>query len=395
MKLTATDLLPMVIDLVRDELAQLRNSSPLDMDSRRWSADTPIGGEAIDADSIELIHLVTACAERFGLQELDAGDYLLRQRTLGEWAELAATGLEHTGALTFRTSGTTGEPHPHRHRLADLEQEVTALTELLTDTRRIVSLVPSHHIYGCLMTILLPKVLNCPVVHDRDGSGRLPSDLAAGDRLIGFPLRWRQLLAGRPTFPTGIEAVTSTAPCPTETVEALYNIGIERVVAIYGATETGGVGYRTVPEAPYRLFDHWQWHDDQLWRTHADAEGATPYTPQDSLSFVDERHFHPLGRRDGVVQVAGTNVHPDAVAARLNEHPLVADCAVGLDRTGEPRLTARIVLTPDADPGNAEAELRRWTRSNLRTPERPAVLTFVDKLPRSAMGKPLGWQESA
>ncbi|MFO8154857.1 MAG: AMP-binding protein [Pseudomonadota bacterium] len=395
MNLTATDLLPMVTDLVRDELARLRNSSPLDMDSRRWTSDTLIGGEVIDADSIELIHLVTACAERFGLEELDAGDYLLRQRTLGEWSELAATGLERTGALTFRTSGSTGEPRPHRHRLDDLEQEVSALAELLPGTRRIVALVPSHHIYGCLMTILLPKVLNCPVVHDRDGSGRPPTDLAAGDRLIGFPLRWRQLLAGRPSLPTGVEAVTSTAPCPTETIEALYNLGIERVVAIYGATETGGVGYRTDPEAPYRLFDHWQWHDEQLWRTHTDARETTPFTPQDTLRFIDERHFHPLGRRDGVVQVAGTNVHPDAVAARLNEHPLVADCTVRLDRSDEPRLTARVVLTPGTAPNDAEAELRRWIRSNLRTPERPAVLSFVDRLPRSAMGKPLGRRETA
>ncbi len=395
MNLTATDLLPMVTDLVRDELARLRHCSPLDMDSRRWTPDTRIGGETIDADSIELIHLVTACAERFGLQELDAGDYLLRQRTLGEWAELAATGLERTGALTFRTSGTTGEPRAHRHRLADLAQEVDALAGLLPGARRIVSLVPSHHIYGCLMTVLLPKALGIPVIHDGDGSGRPPADLAAGDRLIGFPLRWRQLLAGPASFPAGIEAVTSTAPCPTETVEALYNAGIERVVAIYGATETGGVGYRTDPEAPYRLFDHWQWHDEQLWRTAPDSAEATPYTPQDTLQFVDERDFHPLGRRDGVVQVAGTNVHPDSVSERLNEHPLVNECAVRLDRTAEPRLTARIVLVPGCEPSEAEAELRRWIRSNLRTPERPAVLTFVDELPRSAMGKPLGWRESA
>jgi 4-coumarate--CoA ligase len=255
--------------------------------------------------------------------------------------------------------------------------------------------VPGHHIYGCLLTVLLPKALGCAVVHDRDGSGRLPADLAAGDLLVGFPLRWRQLLASQPMIPAGVEAVTSTAPCPTETVAALHALGIERVVAIYGATETAGVGHRSDPEGPYRLFDHWQWDGERLQRRHPDSESTTAHTPQDSLQFTDERHFHPLGRRDGAVQVAGFNVHPDAVAARLTEHPLVADCAVHLVHAGEPRLGARIVLRAGTDPTAAEPELRRWVRSHLRAAERPATLSFVDELPRSAMGKPLNRRETA
>lgn len=394
MILTASALLPMVTDLVRDELSRLRNGSHLDIDSSGWTPATAIGGPEIDVDSIELLSLVTACAGRFGLQELDAGDYLLRKRTLGDWAELAATGVHRTGALTFHTSGTSGPPRPHRHRLEDLQQEVEALAELFPETRRIISLVPSHHIYGCLTTILLPLRLGCAVVHIGDGGGHLPPDIGAEDLLVGFPLRWRQLLATQRTFPPGVEVITSTAPCPAETIAALERQGVQRVVSLYGSTETAGIGFRSGTDTAYQLFDHWEWDGQQLWRTPPGTDTPVACSPPDNLLFSDDRHFQPTGRRDGIVQVAGVNVQPESVAERLREHPSVVDCSVRLDHSDEPRLAAFIILSPGETPATAEAELRSWIRSQLSTPERPVNLTFGAELPRSALGKPIAWGET-
>ena len=387
MNLDADTLLPAVISLVRDELRRLRGDAGAAVDATTWDASTTLGGDTIGADSIERLTLATAVAERFGLHELDAGDYLLRKHSLGEWAGLAAQGIQQAGGMTFRSSGTTGEPKPHRHSLADLEQEVFHLANLFPGTRRVVSLVPAHHIYGFLFGVLLPRELGCPVHHDQGGGGLPPADLDRGDLVVGFPLRWRQLATLYPAFPAGVTGVTSTAPCPPALARDLEQRGLERFVAIYGATETAGIGYREGPDAPFRLFEHWESDGLYLYRRRRTGLGEA-VTPPDHLEFHGTRHFIPAGRRDGAVQVAGVNVHPDQVAEKLRARPGVAEAAVHLDRSEEPRLAGWIVPDPDTDPEELKATLQTWIRENLTPPERPVRLTLAEDIPRGPLGKP-------
>ncbi|MCC5811014.1 MAG: AMP-binding protein [Ectothiorhodospiraceae bacterium] len=396
MKLDHHFLLPAICSLIAEELSELRGTGLLELDSARWDGQTVIGGDALPADSIEIVSLATNCAERFGLEEIGAGDHLLRYRRLADWAELAATGMREAGAVTFRTSGTTGQPKRVKHRLEDLEQEVLTLGRLLPDADRIVSLVPSHHIYGFLFTVLLPMHLNVPVSRQGSASGLLPGDLRAGDWLIGFPLRWRQMKRlGRP-LPKGVSAVTSTSPCPPELIRDMAALGMDRMLSIYGSTETAGIGFRFGTDASYKLFDYWSRDGNALRRTRPGIGEAISIEPQDTLEFSDERHFRPIGRKDSVVQVAGRNVHPAHVASRLAAHPLVARCSVHLDDSlEEPRLCASIVLSAGADERNAESSLRAWVRDELVSAERPARWSFLHELPTTMTGKPRGWEANA
>jgi long-chain acyl-CoA synthetase len=67
-------------------------------------------------------------------------------------------GLQHwDGELTFRTSGSTGEPKRCVHALAPAAQETAALAALFPGRRRCCWRVPAHHIYGFLFTVLLPR----------------------------------------------------------------------------------------------------------------------------------------------------------------------------------------------------------------------------------------------
>lgn len=382
---------PAVISLIAEELAASRGVSLLDIDTGSWQEDTVIGGDALPADSIELVSLATSCADRFGLQEMDAGDYLLRYRSIGDWADLAATGIQDTGAVTFRSSGTTGQPKSVRHSVAALNQEVRALADLLTGARRIVSLVPAHHIYGFLFTVLLPAHLGIPAHHEGSATGLPRRDLQSGDWLIGFPLRWRQMIRLYQALPPGVSAVTSTSPCSAELIHGMEGRGLERMLSIYGSTETAGVGYRFTPDAPYALFDHWSWTGRALRRRRTDGEEAEPIEPEDELFFEDERHFLPQGRKDSVVQVAGRNIQPARISGQIARHALVERCSVSLDdATGEARLNAHIVLAADAG-DDAEGALRDWIRRELSSAERPTRLAFVSELPRTSTGKLRGW----
>ena len=142
-------------DLVADELTRARHGPlPLPLpwpEALRFEAD-------LDVDSLERLGLASAVAEALHLHESGIEDCLLARGTLGEWVDVAAEGLERfSGRITFRTSGSTGTPKSCQHAFDTLRQETDHLASLFPGRLRILSAVPSHHIYGFLFTVLLPQ----------------------------------------------------------------------------------------------------------------------------------------------------------------------------------------------------------------------------------------------
>ncbi|WP_407927902.1 AMP-binding enzyme [Belnapia arida] len=117
-----------------------------------------------------------------------------------------------------------------------------------------------------------------------------------------------------------------------------------------------------------------------------------PITP----SSTSRGGLHLHGRKDHAVQVGGVNVYPDRIAARLREHPLVADCVVRLDSClAEPRLKAFAIPAPGAEPQRLAAELEAWCRSAFPAPERPVRIDCGPALPVSELGKLTDWEAAA
>ncbi|SNS15010.1 4-coumarate--CoA ligase, photoactive yellow protein activation family [Noviherbaspirillum humi] len=383
-----------VCDLVADELARLRPDGAC-LPPRPWPEDFSLDRDA-GCDSLELVALGAALAEAIHLHESGIEDYLLARRTIGEWTAIAAAGLAHFSArLTFRTSGSTGLPKPCIHPLAHLRQETAELARLLAGARRILSAVPSHHIYGFLFTILLPQQLGgIPVLDVRASS---PASLARlcqpGDLIVGHPEFWRALLRALPAMPTGVTGVTSTAPCPAEVADGVSALGLVRLIQIYGSSETAGIGWRSASDASYRLFGHWSRSgEDALERTLPEG-GSLHVEVQDQLAWDDEHRFRIEGRRDGAVQVGGINVFPERVRQVLLQHPQVAEAAVRLMQPHEGnRLKAFIVPRGrGSDDAAFRRELEQWMAPRLSAAERPRSLRFGPALARNAMGKPADW----
>ncbi len=351
-----------LVSLIRDRLTAIRGTVDDLPPVETWGAETPLGTDGLAADSMELLTLAGDVARYFHLHEAGVEDYLLRYRRLGEWVEIVEAARDRGATdISFATSGTTGAPRFCDHAWAALAQEIEALAGLFPDRRRVVGTVPAHHIYGFLLTVLLPARLGIPVRDTlTEAALGLSRSLAPGDLIVSHPLYWAYIARIRPRFPGDVQGVTSTAPCPPELAGDLKAAGLERLVEIYGATETGGIGVRESPDAPFRLLDHWTRVADRVARTLPDGRRESPVSPSDHLVWETDRCFRPAGRRDGAVQVGGINVFPEAVARRIAEHPWVADCAVRPEGDAEGgRLKALIVLERGIKP---DGEVRRpWS----------------------------------
>lgn len=389
-------LLRVLSDLLAGELALMRPGivrRPLP-----WPPELDLMAE-LGADSLELLGLATAMEQVLGIGCIGEERVLAKPR-LDAWAEAAASGLDSGGgSISFRTSGSSGAPKACSHALDSLWQETGVLAGLFPGARRIVGLVPSHHIYGFLFTVLLPQALGLgpEALLDLRGAspGAVARQLRPGDLVVGFPDFWRAFAPLATSLPGGVTGVTSTAPCPDEVARALAASGVARLVQVYGSSETAGVGWRDGPDEDYRLFPYWEAGDDPsvLRRSLPDGSQAA-YPLQDRLSWSAAGRFRPVGRIDHAVQVGGINVFPAYVADVLRMHPMVGEVTVRPMRPDEgQRLKAFVVPRADGgkDAAALRAELTAWIGERLSTPERPAAWSFGAALPRQANGKLADW----
>lgn len=383
-----------VMDFVKGEMALLRPGQSR-ATLAAWTPSTHLV-EDLGLDSLELMSIASGLTQATHLHESGVEDYLLARVTIAEWAGIVCHGLEaYSATMTFRTSGSTGTPKPCTHSLQSLWQEVEELAALHAGCKRIVSTVPSHHIYGFLHTILLPARLGCPVLDARSMTAlQLAQKLEAGDILISFPDWWRMAVRSGVQFAASVEGVTSTAPCPADLHVTLRHAGIARLTEVFGSSETGGIGWRDNPAQPFQLFSYWQRNEDVelLARQLPDGEMVTA-TCRDAMQWHGERRFIPGARLDDAVQVGGINVFPSRVRAVLLEHPFVQDAAVRLMQPHEGvRLKAFIVLqTLAPDTAEALSSLEEWVKQRLTTPELPRAYRFGKRLPLSDTGKLQDW----
>lgn len=387
-----------VCDLIATELTLMRRSGAM-LPPLPWPASLHLRDD-LGVDSLEQLQLATALAETLHLHESGIADYLMARRTITEWVEVAQAGLTQFSALlTFRTSGSTGVAKNCTHSLADLWQETLELACLLPSHQRVFSAVPCHHIYGFLFTILLPRALplSDPKVIDLRSSSPagLRKSLRSHDLVIAHPAFWQSAAGMLSGVAAGVVGVTSTAPCPDSVSAALRAAGLQRLLQVYGSSETAGVGWRDDETAPYKLFKHWQRAPEQpstLLRQTAAGSLLRVCCP-DKLDWSDDRHFFTGGRLDAAVQVAGINVFPSAVQQTLLQHPQVSDAAVRLMRSDEgTRLKAFIVpRTAHADSAQLQQDLLAWVQQRLTVAEQPKAFSFGATCPIGANGKDADW----
>ncbi|MFP4302010.1 MAG: AMP-binding protein [Spirochaetaceae bacterium] len=352
---------------------------------------------------MELLTAAGVVNEFFHLHESGAEEYLLRRRKVGDWAEIVEHALnEGVSSVTFRTSGSSGSPKRVTHGWDMVLQETGFLAELLKCRNRVVSTVPAHHIYGFLFTVLLPELVEIPVLPlSWEGIGTLSGSLKLKDLVVSHPTLWHYLYRSLGEWPASIWGVSSTAPLPEELHQGLYDSGVDRLLEVYGSTETGGVGFRERPGEPFTLFPYYRRppgaesagggdEESQLERLSPGGTGWQRVEIMDTFSWFDERRFLPVGRKDRVVQVGGENVSLTRVEAVIAEDPEVEAVSVRLGGAGpEARLKAFVVPVPGS---NLEVErLSELCRMRLRPVERPRSFTIDDELPRNPLGKVVDW----
>jgi 4-coumarate--CoA ligase (photoactive yellow protein activation family) len=297
--------------------------------------------------------------------------------------------------LCFRTSGSTGEPLLHKHSLFALRAEIMAFAQQAGPIKRVVSVVPRYHLYGCSFAFLLPLILKIPVLQvPLLSEAGLTDELSDGDLLVAFPLFGLHLCALKRPFAHTINMLTSTGPCPPRVFDELRALGINSLYEIYGSSETGAVGLRNYYKDYFKLLTHWRKYDDHTLLRKVFDSGYERIALPDNVFWADKHSFRLIDRIDKAVQVGGSNVYPRQIAAIIESHPAVKLCRVRLmDEEEGHRLKAFVVPREmlSATSGLTAHELKVWCQQRLTPAQRPRSFVFGDKLPVTKLGKDANW----
>lgn len=377
---------------VRRALALL-TEAPLHPDSPRLDQAL----ERLELDSLEFLNLVTAIVVQFHLHETGLDQRLMTARQLRIWVDTVLESRRRwDDAVSFLTSGSTGQPKLCTHPMPWLEEEIQFFANQLHDRQRVLSAVPSQHIYGFLFATMLPAQLGIPV---RDVRNALPGSVLrrarAGDVIVGHPAFFDLALRSPLTLAPDVMVVSSTGRCPATVWQQLAAAGCARCIEIYGASETAGIGLREAVNDPLQLLPYWSRPADTVEHISRQLPNGTRVMAAlpDRVQWVEARRFQVLGRRDGAVQVGGINVFPQRVQDCLCQHPDVAEATVRLASTAaDGRLKAFVVPNASCtDSAQLADRLHDWLSERLTPAELPRTIRIGAELPRTALGKLMDW----
>lgn len=125
--------------------------------------------------------------------------------------------------------------------------------------------------------------------------------------------------------------------------------------------------------------------------TLRDLNGKTWLYTGDIARMDEDGYFYIVDRKKDMALIGGFNVYPTAVEKALKEHPAVLEVGVAAiphpEKEGQEALKAWVVLKPDAKV--TDKELIEHCGKHLAPYEVPRRISFIDELPKSAVGKTL------
>jgi acyl-coenzyme A synthetase/AMP-(fatty) acid ligase len=298
------------------------------------------------------------------------------------------------------TSGSTGRPKPNPKTWGGFAGctalNASRLQEILPAKWHgllpwIVATVPSQHMYGMELSVLMPLVGGM-CIH---GAHPLyPADIASaladvpGPRiLVSTPMHLRALLESGVELPEVGAIVSATAPLPVELARSIERRFGTVLLEFFGSTETCIIASRrtTVDDAwrPYPGVTLKPADDG----TQVDAPWFTSSVAlQDVLGIRSDGTFTVLGRNADMVEVAGKRASLADLTRRLASIPGVSDAVVFQPEYADGTVLRRLAALVVADE-MTEAEVLEKLAQAVDPAFLPRPLMRVPRLPRNEVGK--------
>lgn len=318
--------------------------------------------------------------------------------------EIPVLNSEETCIMMF-TSGSTGKPKAVPQRMKEFEEDnafIISKWGAEFTSRKLVTTVSQHHIYGFLFGMSLPFTLGVPFRRER----------------IEFPEEFETLtdenymIIATPAFLKRTVEIeeklslknswifTSGGACSTELAEKTEKVFGFCPLEVYGSTETSGIAYRQQSKdglkfTPFANAKLWLGDDGCLHVISPYIKNPEGFATADLAEFFEDGRFILKGRSDSIVKIEEKRISLTEVENRLLQTGLVEDVKViALQNDVRQYLAAAVVLNAEGKKKFENTEkyyINRFFHDFLMQYFENVVLPkkwrFVEKLPVDVQGK--------
>ncbi len=299
---------------------------------------------------------------------------------------------DHIAAIAF-TSGSTGAPKANNktwQTLSGTAQRLGERFKMAGVPTNIVATVPSQHMYGLEMTVMMALQANC-IIHCAHPF--FPADIVMSLTeipeprvLVSTPVHLRALMGLNTPMPVLERVVSATAPLSTEIavkVASKFNTSVDE---IYGCTEAGSIATRNSESN-----EQWQLLEGvRLEELHGEHRVRADHFSHevvlnDVIEMFSEGTFKLLGRSADMLNVGGKRASLADLNHKLLSIEGVTDGVVFLpdqDSTDEQRPAALVVSDT-----LTEKEILCLLAKFMDPVFLPRPLRRVSALPRNDTGK--------
>jgi acyl-coenzyme A synthetase/AMP-(fatty) acid ligase len=293
-------------------------------------------------------------------------------------------------AIAF-TSGSTGKPVANEKHWFTLCGTAAMLAQRFappgSPRPAIVATVPSQHMYGLEMTVMMALQGSCAIdsghpFYAEDVAAAL-AQLAPPRLLVTTPVHLRHLLGSGMAMPVVERLVSATAPLARDVASAGEALFTGNVDEIFGCTEAGSIATRhTASEEDWRLLDGMTIADRQGVIQVTGPQLAAATALQDRMLLLGPDRFRFLGRSADMINVGGKRASLSDLAAKLLEIEGVSDGVVFMPRGAQHQRPAALVVSDLSARQIARLLARRIDPVLL-----PRPIKKVAAIPRNETGK--------
>ena len=311
---------------------------------------------------------------------------------------------DKTRILMF-TSGSTGKPKAVPQRMTEFELDnafiISKWAKEFT-SRKLVTTVSQHHIYGFLFGSSLPFTLGVPFRRTRITFPEEFEKLSDTEyMIIATPAFLKRTVEIEEKLPLKNPFIfTSGGACSAELASSTEKVFGFCPLEVYGSTETSGIAYRQQNKDGLKFtpFDNakiWLGDDGCLRIVSPYIKDPQGFATADLAEIFDDGRFILKGRSDSIVKIEEKRISMTEVENRIMQTGLVSDVkVVALQNDVRQYLAAAVVLN---DKGKKQFEntekylVNRYFHDFLMQYFENVVLPkkwrFLDALPVDAQGK--------
>jgi len=235
---------------------------------------------------------------------------------------------EQLAAIAF-TSGTTGKSLPIRKLWRTFVGTARALAVRLVPPGKrpvIVATVPSQHMYGLEMTVMMALHGGC-VMDSRhpfypDDVESILTSFGAFSLLVTTPVHLRALIGANVKMPALMKVISATAPLAREVAAEVEQLCQAPVEEVFGCTEAGSIATRrTLKENIWTMLDGMSLEVSEGLNGGAVLVHGRqlPDIPkvEDRLVLVNQYQFQYLGRPQDMANIAGKRASLSDITLKL------------------------------------------------------------------------------